>query len=378
MPDKALLPTGLRDILPPDADFEAGVVHQLMSTFSSFGYERVKPPLIEFEDCLLSGSGQAVAAQTFRMMDPVSQRMMGVRPDITVQVGRIAVSRLKNAPRPLRLSYAGQVLRVKGSQLRAERQFGQAGIELIGSDLVSADVEVIQVAARSIEKLGIKDLSVDLGLPTLANILLDEYHLSDDQRSDLRAALDRKDAKVVSEIDAAAGAVFEKLLMAVGPAEQAIAALSKISFPEKAQAEIAQLLSAYDALRKQAPNLKVTIDLVENRSYEYHTGLCFTFFARSANGELGRGGRYIAGNGDGATGCTLFTDTIMRTAPKPQRLKRVLVSLQCGLEAIELLQQQGWVVVRALTTEVDLFKEASRINCSHVLDGDTVKPAMTE
>ena len=121
----ALLPAGLRDTLPPDAGFEAEVTEGLMAAFAARGYERVKPPLIEFEENLISGSGAATAAQTFRLVDPVSQRMLGVRADMTLQIARIATTRLAELPRPLRLSYAGQVLRVVGSALRPERQFGQ-------------------------------------------------------------------------------------------------------------------------------------------------------------------------------------------------------------------------------------------------------------
>src|SRR5215813_10043670 len=126
---RALLPAGLRDILPPEAALESATVERLMAAFAAQGYERVKPPLVEFEDSLLSGSGVAMRPHTFRLMDPVSQRMMGLRADMTLQVARIAVTRLVNAPRPLRLCYAGQVLRVKGDDLRPERQFGQVGAE---------------------------------------------------------------------------------------------------------------------------------------------------------------------------------------------------------------------------------------------------------
>ena len=111
---RALLPEGLRDLLPPDAGVEAEVVARLMAALTAHGYERVKPPLIEFEDNLLSGAGAAMASDTFRLMDPVSQRMIGLRADMTPQVARIAATRLKKAPRPLRLCYAGQVLRVNG------------------------------------------------------------------------------------------------------------------------------------------------------------------------------------------------------------------------------------------------------------------------
>src|SRR3546814_3943443 len=106
--NKALLPDGLRDGLPPDAAHEAEVVNRLLAGFAARGYERVEPPLVEFEDSLLDGAGDAISLATFRLMDPVSQRMMGVRADITPPVARIAGSRLKNAPRALRLGYAGR------------------------------------------------------------------------------------------------------------------------------------------------------------------------------------------------------------------------------------------------------------------------------
>ncbi|MGA7868661.1 MAG: ATP phosphoribosyltransferase regulatory subunit, partial [Stellaceae bacterium] len=130
-PHPALLPTGMHDLLPPEAEIEAQVVAQLMMTLAAHGYERVKPPLVEFEDTLFSGAGAAMAAATFRMMDPASHRMIGVRADMTPQIARIAATRLGDAPRPLRLSYAGQVLRVTGSEIRSERQIGQVGAELI-------------------------------------------------------------------------------------------------------------------------------------------------------------------------------------------------------------------------------------------------------
>ena len=139
---KARLPAGLRDVLPPDAAAETETTARLLAAFASRGYEQVDPPLLEFEESLLIGAGAATAEQTFRLMDPVSHRMMGLRTDITVQVARIATTRLRNLPRPLRLCYAGQVLRVKGTQLRPDRQFGQAGIELIGSDSSAADAEI--------------------------------------------------------------------------------------------------------------------------------------------------------------------------------------------------------------------------------------------
>src|SRR5688572_10246851 len=105
--EKALLPEGFHDDLPPDAEYEATIAERLLARFYAYGYDRVTPPLAEFEESLLSGSGKSLSRQMFRLMDPISQRMMGVRTDMTIQVARIAATRLSPAPRPLRLCYAG-------------------------------------------------------------------------------------------------------------------------------------------------------------------------------------------------------------------------------------------------------------------------------
>src|SRR4051794_5999956 len=173
----ALLPAGLIDLLPPEAEREALLVEAIMAAFAAHGYERVKPPLLEFEDSLLAGSGAAVAEQTFRLMDPVSQRMMGLRADTTPQVARLATTRLVRTPRPLRLSYAGQCLRVRGTQLAPDRQIAQAGIELIGCDNPAADAEIVLVGAEALAAVGLTRTSFDLTLPALVPALLDDAGL---------------------------------------------------------------------------------------------------------------------------------------------------------------------------------------------------------
>ena len=169
-PHPALLPAGLYDLLPPEAETEAEVTERLMGVLAAHGYERVKPPLVEFEETLLAGAGAAMASDTFRTLDPSSHRMVGVRADMTPQVARIAATRLGHLARPLRLSYAGQVLRVKGTEMRPERQFGQVGGELIGAEGPDAAVEAIAVAGEALAAAGVPHLSVDLTLPTLVPV----------------------------------------------------------------------------------------------------------------------------------------------------------------------------------------------------------------
>ncbi len=344
---RALLPAGLRDLLPPEAAFEASVAERLLAAFAAYGYERVKPPLVEFEDSLLAGTGAAMAPHIFRVMDPVSQRMMGVRADMTLQVARIAASRLANAPRPLRLSYAGQVLRVKGDDLRPERQVGQAGAELIGSDAASADAEAVLLAATSLVAVGVRDLTVDLSSPKLAASVIAASGVSAPDAKKLRDALDRKDADAVARLGGKGAATLGALLGAVGPARAALAALARLELPAEAAAEAKRLTEVVALIEAAKPGFALTLDPVENRDFEYHTGLCFHLFAGSVRGELGRGGRYLAGGDFGtgrtepATGFTLFMDSLLQAVPPAPVPDRLYVPFATPVEvATELARQR--------------------------------------
>jgi ATP phosphoribosyltransferase regulatory subunit len=353
---RALLPAGFADLLPPEAGFEAATVERLMSAFAAQGYVRVKPPLLEFEESLLGGSGAAMARHSFRLMDPVSQRMLALRPDMTLQVARIAAVRLGGEPRPLRLCYAGQVVRVTGDALRSARQFGQIGCELIGSASVAADVEAVQLAASSLADIGARGLSVDLSSPTLVGAIIEGTGLAGDQAALLRNALDRKDAAAVATHGGEAAAML---------------GLRTAGLPPRATEDARRLEEVVATLGARRPDLAVTVDLVENRGFEYHTGLCFTLFARGVRGELGRGGRYLAGGdfaaggGEAATGFTLYTDTILRALPAPAPARSVFVPMDAPASTGEALRAGGWATLAALEAHDDTIAEARRLGCSH-------------
>ncbi|MCE2510209.1 MAG: ATP phosphoribosyltransferase regulatory subunit [Alphaproteobacteria bacterium] len=370
---KALLPTGLRDVLPPDAAVEARAMETLVASFAAHGYERVAPPLVEFEESLLGGAGAGVANTTFRIMDPVSQRMMGVRPDMTLQVARIARTRLADVPRPLRLCYGGQVLRVLGSQLRPEREFAQAGVELIGSDSENADLEVVLLAIESLESVGVPNLSIDLNLPTVVPAVCENLGLDLTRGAPVRNHLDHKDATAIAGLGGEAAKVLGALLDAAGPAERALELLQKIKLPKPAAEERARLTGLVERLRAAAPDIGLTVDPVENRSFEYHSGLSFTFFALDVRGALGRGGRYSAGNGETATGFTLFLDRVLRALPPATQERRLYLPFATPAGEGVRLRKEGWVTVAALEKDKDPEAEARRLGCTHLYrSGDVV------
>ena len=378
--EKALLPPGLGDVLAPGAQIEAETVERLMSAFGAHGYERVKPPLIEFEENLLADRGAAIADQTFRLMDPISRRMLALRPDMTLQVARIAETRLKNAPRPLRLAYAGEVVRIKGGQLRPERQFGQTGVELIGTDATEADVEVILMAVEALENLGVKNTSVDLGMPPLVPAIINDMirtPLSKDDHGQLRQALDRKDQAAIKAMADVCGKdaiqLLTALLSATGPAKSGLDKLQALNLDRDAGNAIGKLGAVIHALLAAKPDLMLTIDPIESRGFEYHTGVSFTFFAKNIRGELGSGGRYTAANGsrasEEATGFTLFMDTILRSLPQPKAGNRLFLDPGTDPAIARNWRSQGWVAILGMDKTQTGETEARRLCCTHILEG---------
>ncbi len=380
-PSPALLPSGLRDLLPPEAEAEAEAVALITGCFASHGYERVEPPLLEFEDSLLAGSGAAIAEATFRMVDPESHRMMGLRPDMTPQVARIAATRLKAAPRPLRLAYAGQCVTLRGGHLNGDRQVPQAGIELIGVDLPDADAEIVAVGAEALASLGLEWVSFDLTVPQLAPVLLEEAGIAPRHREALLRALDRKDVAAVRTHGGMLAEILERLLLAAGPAARALSALEAAVLTPGARSLCDRLRASVDAILAQVPDLSLTIDPLEFRGWRYHTGLCMSVYTAGLHEELGRGGRYGGGVDDEpACGLTLFPAAILRAVSRPARRPRVYVPAGTAPDTARALRADGYATVAGLSDAptADPSAEARRLLCTHAWRGAGVEPIEEE
>jgi ATP phosphoribosyltransferase regulatory subunit len=307
-------------------------------------------------------------------MDPGTRRMMGLRADMTPQLVRIATTRLSHAPRPLRLSYAGQCLRVDPGQTAPDRQVAQAGIELIGHDSPQADAEIILVGAEALAAVGIERLSFDLTMPPLVPTLLDEAGFTGEARARLARALDRKDAAAVAERGGALAGTLTDLLLAAGPADRALAALAAAHLTASAHAHADRLAETVAAIRARAPGLILTVDPVEFRGFRYHTGVSFSVYAPAQHEELGRGGRYICGEAEPATGLTLYPAALLRAAPATPGQPRLFVPHGADHRAAASLRAQGFATVAGLSPVTDPAAEAARQGCTHLWSGGTAVP----
>ncbi len=358
-----LLPEGLRDRLPPEAEATAAIVHRLTARFARHGYERVQPPMVEYEESLGSRLGGAARRELLRFTDPISQHTLALRSDITGQVGRIAVTRLAEMPRPLRLSYAGPVVRVRGSQLSPERESVQVGVELIGSDSAAAAREIVALAIEALGAAGLQGLSLDITLPTLVAELADAgWALGTGTLAEVQALLDGKDSAGLAALGANA---FEPLIAAAGPAETALARLAALSLPPAAAAR----LTAVAALVAGLDGVAITLDPTERHGFEYQTWIGFSLFGAGLVGEVGRGGAYAImapdGGAEPAIGFSLYVDGLVDAGLGVVPMRRILLPLGTDPGVGVRLRGDGWATVAALSADAN----AADLRCSHVWDG---------
>lgn len=359
-----LLPEGFRDTLPPHADAAARTEARLLEAARLHGYERVDPPLVEFGDALatrLKAGGMRDAA---RFVDPVSQRMLAVRPDITAQVGRIAATRMAHHPRPVRLSYAGAVVKLRATQLAPARAMRQIGCELIGLDSVAAATEVVRVAADALAAARVPGVSFDFTLPDLVDVLAaGPLPVADVAR--LKDRLDAKDAGAVAELAPA----YLPLIEAAGPFAPALERLRAFDSTGALASRLDGLAAVATALGAE---VRVTLDPTERHGFEFQSWLGFSLFAQGSRSEIGRGGTYTIVHDDGqeeaATGFTLYADALP-VSEEPDARRRLFVPLGTAPEDASARRGEGWVTVAALepgdTPEAQL--------CTHVLAAGEVR-----
>ena len=336
-----LLPTGFRDRLPPHADTAARLEAAVLGAFASHGYERVAPPLVSFADDPAGGLRRVGAGDALRAVDPASGRTLGLRADLTRQIGRIATTAMAGNPRPVRLAYAGPVCRLTPSQARPERQLTQVGAELIGADHVAAAVEVARMTVDALTAAGVSGVTVDLTLPDLLGALQVDV-------PGLAAALDAKDAGRV----AALSPDHLPLLDAVGPFAEALRVLRAFDQAGALASRLEGLAALAEALGGAA---RVTLDPTERHGFEYQSWLGFSLFADGIAGELGRGGTYALTHPDGrtepATGVSLFLDPLVDAAADTADRRRLFLPVGHDEAAAARLRAEGWVTVRAFGAE---------------------------
>lgn len=352
-----LLPIGLEDRLPPGAAQITRTMRACLDVLDSHGYDRVRPPLLEFESSLASRMLGAATQRTFRMTDPASLRTLALRSDITPQIGRIAATSMKDAMRPLRLAYCGDTALIRASQLDPARERLQLGAELIGADTVSAVAEIVALSIEAVRAAGIEGISVDFTLPDLVDTLaVDE---KPDTVEAIRRELDTKDA---GGLKAAGGAAYLPLLFATGAFDEALAKLRDFD----REGALGTRLEALAAIAQRVGDTaRITLDPTERHGFEYQSWFGFTLYAEGQRGALGRGGTYqIGGSEEAATGFTLYVDRVADMAPQAQAAGVIYLPDGHDAAVATALRAEGW----RTRAQIGEGEDPAALGCTHILE----------
>jgi len=370
-----LLPEDIADVLPAQARKVESLRRAILDLYQSYGYELVAPPILEFLDSLLTGTGSDLNLQTFKLVDQLSGRTLGLRADITPQVARID-AHLLNRAGVTRLCYAGSVAHARTPVGSSAREDLQLGAEIYGCATWEADFEAITLLLKTLSIAGLDKVYLDLSHAGILTGILAEQKLDKETIETLYGLLQSKDRPRLSKWAACLPAKTAEALMALtelnGPCEQVLARakkeLPKHAAIDQALADLERLVAAVSA----SSGLELSIDLADLRGYQYHSGVMFAAYVEKWPQPIARGGRYdhvgqAFGRSRPATGFSLDLLTLSNLSPLQVRKLAIAAPWleDAALsKAIAALRDAGEVVIQVMAGEK---VEAAEYECDREL-----------
>ena len=368
MDNKFLIPEGFKDHVDFNTNVEHEYKNKIIKIFISNGFDLVKTPLLEFYHKNSSNS--------FIIESKKSEPKLFIRDDITPQIIRIASSRFKNKTRPIKLCYYGEVARKKGSMLRPERQFLQVGSEIIGSDSILADIEIINLAYKSLKEIGIKNITIEL----TSKIFLEEIFskIKDiNSLNNLKSFIKQKDIKnSLGLLEHQNDKLLLRLLFSLtGSFRDLDEKINNIIISDSLKREIENLKKISKKINFENKD-QIVLDFTEIDNKNYHDGLKFTFFAKNVRGEVASGGRYKIKtnlNEDSAVGFTCFMDTVLRASSFENTSKKILIPFNIDENIKNNLIKKNYIICSFFGDISDIGLFAKKYLCTHFYENNKIK-----
>ena len=353
-----LLPEDIADVLPAEARKVESLRRAVLDLYQSYGYELVAPPILEFLDSLLTGTGSDLNLQTFKLVDQLSGRTLGLRADMTPQVARID-AHLLNRAGVNRLCYAGSVAHARTPVGSSAREELQLGAEIYGCSTWEADLEAITLLLKTLSVAGLEKVYIDLSHAGILAGILDGQNLNKETVEALYSLLQSKDRPRLTQWATCLPTNIAKALITLtelnGPCAEVLAK-SKKDLPKHAAIDqaLADLERLVSAAAKLSANLELSIDLADLRGYQYHSGVMFAAYVDQLPQPIARGGRYdhvgqAFGRPRPATGFSLDLLTLASLSPLSVRKMAIIAPWIEDAElskAIDILRAQGEVVIQ--------------------------------
>lgn len=380
--ERWLLPEGMEELLPEQAEKIEFLRRSLLKLYQRWGYRFVMTPLVEHLESLQVGTGNEIGSHTFKLIDEMSGRLLGVRADITPQVSRIDAHRLKHEG-PSRLCYAGHVLLTKPRELGGSRNPVQIGAELYGHDGKESDIEILELMLSSLDRTGLKEISLDLGHVGIFRGLINQYEIDEDLEAKLFDALQRKakpeiEEMLEGELNTACVTAFVALVDLNGDDSTIAEARSVLgNINADVDSALTALAEIITGLRARCPEVSLHVDLAELRGYQYHTGAVFAAYVPGYWQAIAQGGRYdevgkVFGRARPATGFSMDLRAICNMLPE---FHEDANSIYAPSENDALLEQKihdlreaGECVIRELPLSPgQTASSAQQLGCNRIL-----------
>ncbi len=373
-----LLPEYIEDVLPAEAARIEALRRTLLDLFKVHGFQYVIPPMLEYMESLITGVGHDLDLATFKVVDQLTGRLMGVRADMTPQAARID-AHLLNHQGITRLCYAGSVLRTKPDGLALTREPLQLGAELYGHAGVASDIEIQRLLIKALQAIGINELHIDFSHVNVFGSLIESSQIAPQLEQELYAALQSKDQSAVAALAKNLDKLTREALIHLTTLNGDKTILAKAAKVLPVMPAIQQALNDLTQVSTALENLDVTVsfDLSELRGYHYHSGIVFAAYAQGYKGPLALGGRYdevgqAFGRARAATGFSLDLRGVVTALPPATPVMSISApaDLDQGLYAkIEALRAEGHVVVQELADNDSklLAANMNELNCDRKL-----------
>ena len=352
-----LLPEYIEDVLPAEAARIEQLRRRLLDLFRVNGYQLIIPPLLEYLESLITGVGHDLDLATFKVVDQLTGRLMGVRADITPQAARVDAHML-NHQGVSRLCYSGSVLRTRPDGLAQTRQPLQLGAELFGHAGVESDIEIQRLMIQALQAAGVQSLQIDFSHVGIFRSLVSRANINKELEHDLYAALQSKDQSTVATLANGLDASVRKALTALTELNGNVNILAEAERRLPPHIEIKQALQDLRQASEKLSDLGVGVgfDLAELRGYHYHSGMVFAAYAQGYAGPLALGGRYdevglAFGRARPATGFSLDLRGLVTALPPAQLTRGILAPYRDdnALAAkVAALREAGEIVVQEL------------------------------
>lgn len=363
--DRWLLPEGIEELMPDEAAQLENLRRRLIDMMQGWGYQLVVPPLVEYLDSLLTGTAKTLDLQTFKLIDQMSGRLLGIRADMTPQVARIAAHKLRGQESISRLCYIGSVLHTLPEGQGTSRNPIQLGAEIYGHTGPESDMEILQLMVAILNVTGaVPELSLDIGHVGIYRGLARFAGLNSAQEQELFSALQRKALPEIESLLAnyQLSTESETMLLALADLNGDVSVLKQAEIvfeqaPDDVKQALANLQTVADMTAQRLPNITIHFDLAELRGYDYHTGLVFSAYQTGSAQAVAMGGRYDDigedfGYAQPATGFSLDLKTLVTQLEKTEDSKQAIavtwsddVAQQL---AVEKLRNEGEVVIYQL------------------------------